>query len=100
MGEKAEQMEQQIMAIPTVPNINLDLTGLPNPEPIVRLAAAAADWRAGDVVRVLADEECFASDFLRWCVGCELDLLSLRYLPTGETELTLRMPGGAPQLSA
>lgn len=88
------------MAIATVPNITLDLKRLPNPEPILRLAEAAAGWRAGDTVRVLADDECFASDFLRWCVGCELDLLSLRYLPTGETELTLHMPGGIHRLSA
>jgi TusA-related sulfurtransferase len=88
------------MAIATVPNVTLDLTGLPNPEPILSLAEAAAHWRAGDTVRVLADDECFAGDFLRWCVGSELDLLSLRYLPSGETELTLRVPRGTQRLSA
>jgi TusA-related sulfurtransferase len=88
------------MAIATVPNITLDLRGLPNPEPILRLSEAAAELHAGDTVRVLADDERFANDFLRWCVGCDLDLLSLRYLPSGETELTLRMPGRLQKLSA
>jgi len=88
------------MAIATVSNITLDLRDLPNPEPILRLAEAATEWRAGDTVRVLADDECFANDFLRWCAGSELDLLSLQYLPTGETELTLRMPGRVQRLSA
>jgi TusA-related sulfurtransferase len=93
-------MEQEEMTTTTVPNITLDLTGLQNPEPILKLAEAATEWRAGDTVRVLADDECFANDFLRWCVGCDLDLLSLRYLPSGETELKLRMPRGASRLSA
>ena len=88
------------MTTATVPNITLDLRGLQNPEPILRLAEAATEWRAGDTARVLADDECFANDFLRWCVGCELDLLSLRYLPTGDTELTLRVPRGVRKLSA
>ncbi|HEY8740635.1 MAG TPA: sulfurtransferase TusA family protein [Candidatus Dormibacteraeota bacterium] len=77
----------------TVANLTLDLIGLPNPEPILRVADAAADWAAGETVRVLADDECFTSDFLRWCAGRELDVLSLRYLATGVTELTIRMPG-------
>jgi len=93
-------MEHQEMTTATVPNLTLDLRGLQNPEPIIRLAEAATGWRAGDTVRVLADDECFANDFLRWCVGCELDLLSLRYLPTGETEFTLRVPGRLQRLSA
>ncbi len=87
------------MAIATLLTITLDLRDLPNPQPILRLAEAAAEWRAGDTVRVLADDECFANDFLRWCAGSELDLLSLRYLPTGETELTLRMPERVQRLS-
>lgn len=83
------------MSVGTVPNMTLDLRGLPNPEPILRLSEACAEWRSGDIVRVLADDECFANEFLRWSVGRELGLLSLRYLTTGETELTLRMPGRA-----
>ena len=83
------------MSVGTSPNMTLDLRGLPNPEPIRRLAEASSEWRSGETVRVLADDECFANDFLRWCVGRELGLLSLRYLATGETELTLRMPGRA-----
>jgi TusA-related sulfurtransferase len=82
------------------PNITLDLRGLPNPEPILRLGEAATDWQPGDTVRVLADDDCFASDFLRWCVGCELDLVQLRYPPGGQTELILRVPRLAERLSA
>ena len=87
------------MSVASVPNITLDLRGLPNPDPILRLAEAVTDWRSGDTVRVLADDDCFANDFLRWCVGSELVLLSLRYLPTGVTELTLRIPGAIHSLS-
>ena len=78
------------------PTITLDLTGLPNPESILQLAQAADKWHSGDRVRVLADDECFANDFLRWSAGSDLDLISLRYLPAGETELTLRVPGPVP----
>ena len=81
------------MTTATVSPRILDLRGLLNPEPILRVAQATADWHAGDTVQILADDECFANDFLRWSVGSELDLLSLRYLPSGVTELTLRMPG-------
>ena len=79
--------------VPAPPYTILDLRGLPNPEPILALAEAAARWGVGETVRVLADDECFASDFLRWCAGSQLELLSLRYPTTGETEVTLRVPG-------
>jgi hypothetical protein len=46
------------------------------------------------------DDECLANDFLRWCVGSELDLVSLRYPSTGETKLTLRVPRGIQRFSA
>ena len=88
------------MTLATAPNVTLDLRGLQNPEPILRLADAAAYWGTGDTIRVLADDECFASDFLRWCVGCELDLVSLRYPSAGVTELTLHVPRGVQRLSA
>jgi TusA-related sulfurtransferase len=83
-----------------IPNLTLDLRGLQNPEPILSLAEAAANWRSGDTIRVMADDKCFASDFLRWCVGCELELVSLRYPSGGETELTLRVPRGVHTFSA
>ncbi len=83
-----------------VPNIILDLTGLQNPEPILDLARAANSWRGGDTVQVLSDDKCFANDFLRWCAGSDLDVVSLRYLPSGETQLTLRVPRGANQWGA
>jgi TusA-related sulfurtransferase len=60
------------MAITTVPNIIVDLTGLHNPEPSLRLDEAATKWRAGDTVRVVANDEYFANDFLRWCVAASL----------------------------
>ncbi|MHB8508332.1 MAG: sulfurtransferase TusA family protein [Candidatus Dormibacteria bacterium] len=87
------------MAIAPVPDITLDLRGLQNPEPILRLAAEAATWQPRDTVRVLADDKCFANDFLRWCVGSELDLVSLRYPSNGETEITVRVPRGVRGLS-
>ena len=82
------------------PNIVLDFTGLMNPEPILGLARAAVSWHAGDTVRVLSDDECFANDFLRWCSGSELDIVSLRTLPTGQTELTVRVPRNANRAGA
>jgi len=85
------------MSVATAPNVNLDLRGLLNPEPILKLADASATWRSGDVVRVLSDDDCFANDFLRWCVGCELVIVSLRYLDAGVTELSLRVPGRSPR---
>jgi TusA-related sulfurtransferase len=88
------------MYVHQAPNITLDLRGLPNPEPILRLREAAPGWRPGDTVRVQADDDRFANDFLRWCVGCDLDLLELRYPPGGQTELTLRVPRTAHRLSA
>ena len=81
------------MAIATVPDETLDLRGLLNPDPILRLADASGRWVAGGRVRVLADDKCFVSDFLRWRDGSELNLISLRYLPCGDTEITLQTPG-------
>lgn len=83
------------MSVETVPDITLDLRGLRNPAAILKMAEAAGDWQTGDIVRVMAGDECFANDFLRWSIGCELDFVSFRYLPSGETELMLRMPHGA-----
>ena len=80
------------MHVSTLPNITLDLRGLPNPEPIARLDEAAGGWRPGDTVQVLSDDPCFANDFLRWCAGCDLDLVELRYPPGGETAVMLRVP--------
>ena len=80
------------MDIPTVPEVTLDLTGLLNPDPVLRLADASGRWVAGGRVRVLADDRCFVSDFLRWRDGSELGLISLRYLPGGVTELMLQTP--------
>jgi TusA-related sulfurtransferase len=96
----AEQEPRTAMDVHQAPDLTLDLTGLPNPEPILRLSEAATNWRPGDTVRVLADDECFVSDFLRWSVGSELDLLELRYPPGGQTELTVHVPRTAHRLSA
>lgn len=54
------------MSIAAVPDVTIDLRGLLNPDPILRLADAARSWVAGGTVRVLADDKCFVSDFLRW----------------------------------
>ena len=81
------------MSAATDPKQTLDLRGLLTPEPVIRLAEARAEWFPGDSVRIVADDECFANDFLRWSAGCELELLSLRYMAGGETELVLRVPG-------
>jgi TusA-related sulfurtransferase len=89
-----------MMSVATVPNVTLDLRGLQNPEPILRLSDAAPHWHAGDTIRVWADDECFAGDFLRWCTGCELELVSLRYPSSGVTELTLHVPRGVHRISA
>jgi TusA-related sulfurtransferase len=80
------------MSATTVPKTTLDLRGLASPEPLMRLADARAGWAAGDTVRIVADDDCFTNDFLRWSAGCELEKLSLRYLAGGETELVLRVP--------
>ena len=81
------------MAIATVPDDTLDLRGLRNPDPILRLADASGRWLAGGRVRVLADDKCFVGDFLRWRDSSEMNLISLRYLPCGVTEITLQTPG-------
>lgn len=80
------------MSIAAVPDVTIDLRGLLNPDPILRLADAARSWVAGGTVRVLADDKCFVSDFLRWRDGSDLDLISLRYLASGDSELTLQIP--------
>ena len=92
-GSVIQDSQPQGMAVATVPEVTLDLRGLLNPDPILRLADASGRWVAGGRVRVLADDKCFVSDFLRWRDGSELDLISLRYLPSGVTELMLQTPG-------
>ena len=83
--------------IATGPGDNfLDLRGLPNPEPILELAEAARFWDESDTVRVLSDDDCFATDFVRWAGGTDLQILSLRYPSENLTEVILRGPARLP----
>ena len=70
----------------------IDLRGLPNPEAILELAQSAQSWREGETVRVLSDDACFASDFVRWAGGTDVQVLSLRYPTENLTEVILRRP--------
>jgi TusA-related sulfurtransferase len=74
----------------------LDLRGLPNPEPILELAEAAQFWDESDTVRVLSDDARFATDFVRWAGGTDLQILSLRYPTENLTEVILRGPARVP----
>gem|GEM_PF-1335135 len=74
----------------------LDLRGLPNPEPILELAEAAQFWDESDTVRVLSDDARFATDFVRWAGGTDLQILSLRYPTEHLTEVILRGPARVP----
>jgi len=74
----------------------LDLRGLPNPEPILELAEAAQFWNENDTVRVLSDDARFATDFVRWAGGTDLQILSLRYPTENLTEVILRGPARLP----
>ena len=78
----------------------LDLRGQPNPESILLLKEAFDRWRAGDTVRVVTDDDCFVGDFLRWCSGRDVEILSLHYPPGGTTELVIRRSGAPQALSA
>ena len=84
------------MAIPpltlTPVDAILDLRGLPNPESILRLAQSAQSWREGETLRVLSDDACFASDFVRWASGTDVQVLSLRYPTENLTEVIVRRP--------
>ncbi|MGI8608324.1 MAG: sulfurtransferase TusA family protein [Candidatus Dormibacteria bacterium] len=74
----------------TPPDGFLDLRGMPNPEPILELARAAQTWDDGETVRILSDDACFPTDFMRWAGGSDLQIISLRY-PTGDlTEVIMR----------
>jgi len=70
----------------------IDLRGLPNPEPILELAQFAQSWRDGETFRVLSDDACFASDFVRWAGSTNVQVLSLRYPTENLTEVVLRRP--------
>lgn len=77
----------------------LDLRGLPNPEPILELARAAQSWDEGATVRILSDDACFATDFVRWAGGSDLQILSLRYPTENLTEVVMRRARRAPHHS-
>ena len=77
---------------PTPVDSVLSLRGLPNPESILQVAESAQHWTEGETVRVLSDDACFASDFVRWASGTDVQVLSLRYPTENLTEVIVRRP--------
>lgn len=57
--------------------VELDLTGMRCPAPIVRLNSAVKALQAGDVLRVLASDPAFEMDARAWCRRTGHELLSL-----------------------
>jgi tRNA 2-thiouridine synthesizing protein A len=49
------------------PAARLDCTGMLCPQPIIRLAKAAAELGQGDVVELLSDDPAAAVDVAAWC---------------------------------
>ena len=93
-------MESTVLssASPASPVIGfLDLRGLPNPEPILELARAAQSWDDGATVRILSDDACFSTDFVRWAGGSDMQILSLRYPTENLTEVVMRRVARAPR---
>jgi TusA-related sulfurtransferase len=62
----------------------IDLRGLPNPEPVLRMAAEAAWLKRGEFLDVLTDDPCAPGDFLRWSQGSgDVHLLDVHYIAGG-----------------
>ena len=78
----------------------LDLRGAPNPDSLLLLKESFDHWSDGEVVKVLTDDDCFVGDFLRWCAGRDVEILSLHYPAGGLTELVIRRSGRRQLLSA
>ncbi len=47
--------------------MELDLTGLKCPEPVLKIAAKAKEIPAGEMLEVLADCPSFPKDIAAWC---------------------------------
>jgi TusA-related sulfurtransferase len=76
---------------PTGPQtVELDLRGLPNPEPVQALAHEAATLAPGDQLDVVTDDPCAHADFVRWLAGTDIELVRVRCLPEMATRYLFR----------
>jgi TusA-related sulfurtransferase len=75
-------MEDIIMAKITIDKSThqgrLDATGLKCPEPILKLAAASADFKKGTILEVLGDCSTFEEDIRQWCARVNKKLLWIK----------------------
>lgn len=55
----------------------LDCCGLRCPQPVLKIAAVAADMNDGDLLEVTADCPTFAKDVKMWCERMKKTLLSM-----------------------
>jgi tRNA 2-thiouridine synthesizing protein A len=58
--------------------INLDLTKLRCPQPILKLTAKSAEMKPGEVLEVMADSPTFVADLKVWCERVNKKLLSIQ----------------------
>jgi TusA-related sulfurtransferase len=72
--------------------IQVDLRGLPNPEPVLSLAEEAARLAPGGQLEVVTDDPCASVDFLRWLAGTDIELVEVRCLPEKATDYLFQRP--------
>lgn len=53
----------------------LDLRGLPCPQPTLRLTMESNNLKAGDTIEAVADCQTFVDDVRSWCIRMDKDLV-------------------------
>lgn len=79
-------------ALRGVRTTQIDLCGLPNPEPVLALAHEAETLAPGKQLEVLTDDPCAGVDFVRWLAGADIELVETRCLPERVTGYLFRRP--------
>jgi TusA-related sulfurtransferase len=64
--------------------VMLDALGLKCPQPVLKIAAASADMKSGDVLEVFADCPTFEQDVRHWCERVKKTLLWIRNEEVGK----------------
>jgi TusA-related sulfurtransferase len=57
---------------------SLDTLGLKCPQPVLKIAAASAELKSGDILEVIADCPTFERDVRDWCERMKRTLLWIR----------------------
>lgn len=68
----------------------IDATGLKCPQPVLKLAVAAADVSPGDIVEIMGNCPTFEKDLKAWCQRMNKVCLSIQDLGDGKRAIQIQ----------